>query len=81
MYKMLAYMNDFNIPTGVIIFPGPPSTRPGLRLIEGAGNPNQPAKQIAELALRPPTSPELETVSQWETSLKECLARLLRTNR
>jgi hypothetical protein len=81
MYKMLAYMNDFNITTGVIIFPGPPSTQPGLRLIEGPDRPGQPAKRIAELALRPPISPEAENVSRWETSLKECLARLLSTNR
>lgn len=76
MYKMLAYMNDFNITTGVIIFPGLPSEQPRLHLIEDPTGQNQPPRRLAELALRPPISPEAETVSKWETSLKECLSRL-----
>ena len=76
MYRMLAYMSDFNVPTGVIIYPGPPSQQPTLRLIENPGDQAHPAQRVGELALRPPTSTDPETVSRWEADLKEALSRL-----
>lgn len=77
MYRMLAYMSDFNIATGVIIFPGPTSPPPALRIIESPGSFPQPPRRLAELALRPPISNEPEAVNQWEADLKENLSRLL----
>ncbi|MDB5079317.1 MAG: hypothetical protein JWP00_1241 [Chloroflexi bacterium] len=76
MYRMLAYMNDFDIATGVIIFPGPPAEQPGLRLIEAPGEKGQPPRRIAELTLRPPTTPGPEPVEKWEADLRKILSQL-----
>jgi hypothetical protein len=85
MYRMLAYMNDFDVATGVIIFPGPTAVLPRVHLIEqpvilpgqGQGGQAKARMRLAELSLRPPSSNEPETVGRWEDSLKESLARLL----
>ena len=62
MYRMLAYMNDFGVSRGGIIFPGT-APEPQLALIE---QPGQQAQVLAELGLRPPAA---DLVS-WEASLK-----------
>ncbi len=48
MYKMLAYMNDFAIKTGGIIFPG---QQPGAKALVVE---NPQSQRLIELALRPP---------------------------
>lgn len=75
MYRMLAYMNDFEVPTGVIIFPGTAS-EPQLRLVERPPGRAKPRLRLAELSLRPPTSIEPENLDHWEAALKENLALL-----
>ncbi|MBN9388320.1 MAG: hypothetical protein J0I20_09735 [Chloroflexi bacterium] len=83
MYRMLAYMNDFEVPTGVIIFPGT-APEPQLRLLERPADwsvdrstgGSRRGGCLAELSLRPPTPDEPEVLARWETVLKECLVRL-----
>jgi hypothetical protein len=79
MYRMLAYMHDFEVPTGVIIFPGT-SAEPQLRLLERplekAENGSRQGGFLAELSLRPPATEEPAGLARWEAALKESLARL-----
>lgn len=72
MYRMLAYMSDFSVATGTIIFPGPPTARPKLRLLESHTDFSQPVRRLGELALRPPADPN--EVEAWAAELRESLA-------
>lgn len=72
MYRMLAYMSDFNVTTGVIIFPGPPAEQPKARLLESPTGFSHPVRRLAELVLRPPTDPN--EVEGWEADLRDSLA-------
>ena len=76
MYRMLAYMNDFGVRRGGIIFPGVEQA-PVLKLLEQQVAGGQPGQLLAELALRPPVEGE-ENLLEWQTTLKNGLARLAR---
>jgi hypothetical protein len=72
MYRMLAYMNDFGVRQGGIIFPG---ASPGsdLQMIEQAKS----GQRLAELALRPPPPADQTSLENWQTKLKEHLEQIL----
>lgn len=72
MYRMLAYMNDFGVRQGGIIFPG---ASPGsdLQLIEQSAA----GQRLAELALRPPYPNDQTTLENWQTKFKAHLEQLL----
>ncbi|HEX2916224.1 MAG TPA: hypothetical protein VH186_36020 [Chloroflexia bacterium] len=72
LYRMLAYMNDFSISQGVIIFPG--SANNSLPQVTAFQNENK--TQVAgEINLRPPGQVNLE---QWQSTLNASLNSFLK---
>ncbi|MEI6046332.1 MAG: hypothetical protein WCS37_18435, partial [Chloroflexota bacterium] len=68
IYKMLAYMHDFEVKTGVIIFPGQQAGTKALAIE------NEQGQRLVELALRPPQSEEND---QFGVRLGQLLAKNL----
>jgi hypothetical protein len=68
IYKMLAYMHDFGVTTGVILFPG---QQPGAR---GLVIENEQGQRLVELALRPPNAGESD---QFGPALGQLLQKTL----
>jgi hypothetical protein len=67
MYRMLAYMNDLQVKSGGIIFPGD-TPAPHLTLLEENG------QRLAELQLRPPAA---DGLADWQAQLQVELSKLI----